>query len=71
MKRVRPPYENDQIRDRIDQKIHSARDREIMVRTLCDNIGYEAIAAEVGLSRSQIARIVPRLESILFTHGEP
>ena len=66
MKRKRPPYENDQIRDRIAQRIHSARDREIMVMTLCDDISYEAIAEAVGMSRSQIARIVPRCEQVLF-----
>lgn len=66
MKRVRPPYENDQIRERIDRHIHSARDREILKMSLCDDIGYEAIAEAVGMSRSQIARIVPRCEKVLF-----
>ena len=69
MKRKRPPYENDQIRAKIEKHIHSARDREIMVMTLCDDIAYEAIAESVGMSRSQIARIVPRCEKVLF-HAE-
>ena len=70
MKRIRPPYENDQIRARINQRIHSARDREIMVMTLCDDISYEAIAEAFGMSRSQIARIVPRCEEVLFLESK-
>lgn len=66
MKRVRPPYENEHIKAQIDKHIHSERDREILKRSLCDGIGYEAIAEEYGMSRSQIARIVPRCEKVLF-----
>lgn len=70
MKRKRPPYDNVQIKEEIERKIHSARDRQILTRSLCDDVGYEAIAAEMGMSRSQIARIVPRGEKILFVSPE-
>lgn len=66
MKRKRPPYENDQIQLKIDRHIHSARDREILRLSLCEGIAYEAIAEKLGMSRSQIARIVPRCEAVLF-----
>lgn len=58
-------YTNSQIRALIDEHIHSERDRAILKRSLCDDIGYEAIAEEFGMSRSQIARIVPRGHRIL------
>lgn len=62
----RPIYQNDQVKDIIDQRIHSERDRMIIKRNLCDNIGYERLAEEFDMSRSQIARIVPRCEKIVF-----
>lgn len=65
-KQDRPYYLNDQIRSVIDQHIHSERDRAILKRNLCDDIGYEALAEEFQMSRSQIARIVPRCEKIVF-----
>ena len=62
----RPYYLNDEIKLVIDQRIHSERDRAILKRNLCDNIGYEALAEEFDMSRSQIARIVPSGEKIIF-----
>ena len=64
----RPQYQNDQVRSIIDQHIHSERDRRILKRNLCDGIGYEALAEEFQMSRSQIARIVPRGERVVFEH---
>ena len=69
MKRIRPPYENNQILEQIERHIHSARDREILKMSQCDDIGYEAIAEAVGISRSTVARIVPRGEKIIFDVG--
>lgn len=62
----RPHYCNDQVKEIIDQHIHSERDRAILKRNLCDNIGYERLAEEFDMSRSQIARIVPNGERIVF-----
>ena len=67
-KKDRPNYQNDQVRRIIDQHIHSERDRGILKRNLCDGIGYEALAEEFQMSRSQIARIVPRGAKIVFYH---
>lgn len=64
----RPHYQNDQVKRIIDQHIHSERDRGILKRSLCDGIGYEDLAEEFQMSRSQIARIVPRGEAIVFHH---
>ena len=66
MKRVRPPYDNDHICAQIDRLIHSARDRQILKMSLCDDIGYEDIGEALGISRSTVARVVPRCEKILF-----
>ena len=66
MKRVRPPYDNEQIKIDIDRLIHSARDREILKMSLCDDIGYEDIGEAMGISRSTVARVIPRCEKILF-----
>ena len=65
-KKDRPYYCNDQVTAIIDQHIHSERDRAILKRNLCDNIGYERLAEEFDMSRSQIARIVPCCEKIIF-----
>ena len=59
-------YQNGQVEQIIDQHIHSERDRGILKRNLCDGIGYEALAEEFDMSRSQIARIVPRGRAIVF-----
>ena len=66
-KKNRPYYLNDQIKEVIDQHIHSERDRAILKRNLCDDIGYERLAEEFDMSRSQIARIVPVCEQIIFS----
>lgn len=65
-KKDRPSYLNDEVKIIIDQHIHSERDRAILKRSLCDNIGYEALAEEFQMSRSQIARIVPCGERVVF-----
>jgi predicted DNA-binding protein YlxM (UPF0122 family) len=59
-------YTNSQIRELIDEYIHSERDRCILKRHLIDGISYEPLAEEFKLSRSQIARIVPKCERVLF-----
>ena len=66
MKRSRPPYDNEHICIQIDRLIHSARDRQIIKMSLCDGAGYEAIGEAMGISRSTVARVVPRCEKILF-----
>ena len=53
-------YTNSQIRDLIDEHIHSERDRNILKRRLIDGIRYEPLAEEYDMSRAQIVRIVKR-----------
>ena len=56
---------NSQIRELIDEHVHSQRDREILKRRFIDGIKYEPLAEEYDLSRAQIVRIVKRNEMIL------
>ena len=56
---------NSQIRELIDEYVHSQRDREILKRRFIDGIKYEPLAEEYDLSRAQIVRIVKRNEMIL------
>lgn len=66
-RRKLPDYTNSQVKALIAEHIHSERDRFILRRSLCDQISYERIAEEVGLSRAQIARIVERGEREVFS----
>lgn len=59
-------YTNSEIRERIAEMIHSERDRVLLTRHLCDGIGYERLAEELCMSRSQVARIIPREKRRLF-----
>lgn len=61
-------YTNSQIRDLIDEHIHSERDREILKRRLIDGICYEPLAEEFDISRSQVIRITNKGERIIFRH---
>lgn len=58
-------YTNSQMRDLIDEHIHSERDREILKRRFIDGIHYEPLAEEYDMSRAQIVRIVKRGESVV------
>lgn len=61
-------YSNSQIRDLIEEFVHSERDRGILVRRLIDGITFERIAEEFEMSPKQIRVIVHKQESILFKH---
>lgn len=49
-------------------KRHSARNREILKRSLFDGVTYERIAEEYGLSTRQVANIIYKTEEQLFKH---
>lgn len=51
-------YTNSQIRDIIDEHIHSERDRAILKRRYIDGICYEPLAYEFNMSVRQIKNIV-------------
>lgn len=57
-------YTNSQMRELIDEHIHSKRDREILKRRFIDGVHYEPLAEEYDMSRAQIVRIVKRGESV-------
>lgn len=59
-------YTNSQIRNLIDEHIHSERDRNIMYRRLIDGITFERLAEEQEMSTRQIKTIVYKCENILF-----
>lgn len=55
----------DEWEELIDQYIFSERDRFIAKRSLLDARTYAQIAEEMDMSERQIARIVPKLISVL------
>ena len=59
-------YTNEEIREKIDDLIHSERDRELMKRRLIDGITQEALAEEFDLSVRQVQRIIYKSQKILF-----
>ena len=63
-------YTNSQIRELIDEIIHSERDRKIMKRRLIDGICFEPLAEEFDMSVRQIKSIVYRESVKLFKHIE-
>ena len=63
-------YTNSQIRELIDEIIHSERDRKIMKRRLIDGICFEPLAEEFDMSVRQIKNIVYRESVKLFKHIE-
>lgn len=59
-------YTNSQIRDLINEYIHSIRDRQILFDRLIDGMVFEAIAEKHELSPRQVRNIVYKNEEILF-----
>ena len=57
---------NTEIIYRIDEYIHSERDRAILKRRFVDGITYEALAEEFDLSVSQVKRIIYKHEHIIL-----
>lgn len=55
---------NSEIESKIDENIHSARDREILKRKLIDGITYERLAEEVDMSVRGVQYIVARHRKI-------
>jgi DNA-binding Lrp family transcriptional regulator len=59
-------YPNSELSSRIDENIHSARNRNIMKRKVIDGITYEQIAEEVNLSPRQVKNIVRKSVDLLI-----
>ena len=62
---------NSEIDERITERIHNARDRELLRRRLIDGMTYDELSAEFFLSRRQVARIIAKASSILTTEHPP
>ncbi len=60
-------YKNSDIKDAIEEYIHSDRDRVILMMRFVDGKTYEGIAENVDMSPRQIQNIVKRHEKILFS----
>lgn len=61
-------YSNSQIREIIEEWIHSERDRKILERRLVDGITFERLAEEFDMSPRQMKNIVYKLQERLFKH---
>ena len=59
---------NTQIRNVIDEYIHSERDRALLKRRYIDGICFEPLAEEFDLSVVQVKRIVYKQSETLFKH---
>ena len=59
-------YTNSEVRNLIEELIHSERDRAIMRRRLIDGIRLEPLAEEFNLSTVQVKRIVHREQNRIF-----
>lgn len=59
-------YTNSEVRDLIEELIHSERDRAILRRRLIDGIRLEPLAEEFDLSTVQVKRIVSREQRRIF-----
>ncbi|MBR6447832.1 MAG: hypothetical protein IKS74_05115 [Methanomicrobium sp.] len=61
-----PDYGNIDVSARIDDRIHSERNRKILKRRFIDGIRFEPLGEEFGLSTTQVKRIVLRDAKIIF-----
>lgn len=59
-------YTNSQIRELIDEYIHSERDRKLLCRRLVDGVTFELLSEEFDLSVRHTKTIVYKAEEILF-----
>lgn len=61
-------YTNSEIRELIDEYIHSERDRKMLKRRLIDGICFEPLAEEFDLSVRQTKTIIYKAQEKLFRH---
>jgi len=59
-------YTNDEMMSKINNIIHSVRDRELMKRRLIDGLTQEQIAEEFDLSVRQVQRIIYKYQKLLL-----
>lgn len=61
-------YTNSQIRELINEHVHSKRNRDLLYRRLVDGICFEPLAEEFDLSVRQVKTIVYKEQDRLFQH---
>lgn len=61
-------YTNSQIKELIDEHIHSDRDRQILKSRLVDGLTFEQLAEKYDLSVRQTKRIIYKKQEIIFKH---
>lgn len=61
------PYTNSELSLRIDDVIHSERDRRILKRRFIDGVTYEKIAEEFELSDRHVKTIVRKYIELIKT----
>ena len=61
-------YTNRQMQNLIDDHVHSERDRYILKRHFIDNITFERLGEELGLSDRWVRKIAKRWETELRKH---
>lgn len=61
-------YTNSQVRELIEELVHSERDRAILCRRLIDGVVFEKLAEEFELSTRQTREIVHKHERVIFRH---
>jgi len=59
-------YTNSDMREAIEEHIHSERDRKLLLRRLIDGICFEPLSEEFQLSVRQTKNIVYREQAKLF-----
>ena len=61
-------YTNSQIRELIDEHIHSERDRQILKRRMIDGICYEPLAEEFEMSVRGVKYLIRRGVQVIEKH---
>ena len=63
-------YTNSQIKELIDEHIHSDRDRQMLKSRLVDGLTFEQLAEKYDLSVRQVKRIVYKRQDTVFKYLE-
>lgn len=58
----------DEINNFIEQRVMNERNRKLLRRRYIDGIGFERLAEEFGLSRTQVCNIVYKYQKIIFKY---
>ena len=59
---------NSEIKNAIDEYIHSERDRAVLMDRLCNGLTFEKLGEKHDLSEIQVKRIVYRLSDDVYRH---